>query len=234
MIANTPAGSFLRLAGVACAVVALVACRATSADIVAEHRPAVDKVFAQFKALDAAVRAAPVLTEDRIDVGTARVVLEGPESNALFVRAEHLLAPEKANLSENNVLPSYKTQQCAAELAGAAYALVAGLDDLLISCGRAEYLFVHRAVVDVPAKMIDATTFEPGRYEGEVLLFRLADGALLGGFRVTGKSSDSLMLSADENSVALDPLGGIHRDLRFSVDADINAKLPQFVPGVLP
>lgn len=223
-----------RLAGIACAVLALVACRATPEDIVAEHRPVVEKVFGQIKALDAGVRNVPPAIEDRIDVGSASVRLEGPESNALYVRAEHMLAPEKADLSLTHVTSSYKTQQCAKALLDASHELVAGLRATLPACGRAEYLFVQRTTLDEKAQLLDAHTFQPGRYEGEVLLFRLADGALLGGFRVSGKSSDSVMTAGEGSGAWSNPIGDINRDLAQSVDKDINSKLSPYAPGVVP
>ncbi|MGH8030184.1 MAG: hypothetical protein ACREO3_09640 [Arenimonas sp.] len=235
MDSGRQAGSALRLAGIVCAVMALVACRDTADDVIAGHRPAVEAAFGRLEALDAAVRNAPPITEDRIDVGSARVRLDGEQSNALYVSAEHLLTQGGSNLDFTGYMYSVPTQQCGAALrSGGRLFLVSQLRNLLPACSRAEYVFVQRTIVDVPAQRVDAHTFQPGRYAGDVLLFRLADGVLLGGFNVSGKSSDNVMVVADENGAGSDPIGGINRDLSASVDADISAKLKRHVPGVIP
>jgi hypothetical protein len=116
----------------------------------------------------------------------------------------------------------------------ASYELVDGLRASLPACGGAEYLFVQRTTLDEPAQLLDKNTFQPGRYEGEVLLFRLADGALLGGFRVSGKSSDSVLYAGGANGIPGDPIGELNHDLAQTVGKDIEAKLVQYVPGVMP
>jgi hypothetical protein len=215
------------------AVAGLVACRASKDEIVAEHRPAVEATFARLAALHDTVRTASPLAADRIDAGAARVVLSGADSNALFVRAERLRAPAQGPLAANVPMLQLAAHQCGEVLGGSDYYLADGLPAMLSQCARSEYVFVQRTFVDEPARLSGGNTFDPGHYEGDVLLYRLADGALLGGFRIAADNSEHVSVIVDEHRGS-DPLGAFNQDLATVLEKDITAKLKQHVPGSVP
>jgi hypothetical protein len=213
----------------------LSACQPSPAQVVAQHRPAVEAVFAKVKALDGPARDAPPVTEDKIDVGGARVVLDGENENALFLRVADLAAPEHANADGNGGLHANRVQVCGeALLEDDPDSLGKGVGLYLEECAAAEYLFVLRPTVDEAATLIDDSTFQPGRYEADVLLFRLADGALLGGFTVAEKSSDEVSVLTDEHGTPLEAVERLNSDLESQVYVAINEKLRATVPGVIP
>jgi hypothetical protein len=216
-------------------VVLLSACQPSMKQVVAEHRPAVEAVFAKVKALEGAVRDTPAVTEDKVDVGGARVVLDGENENALFIRAADLAAPESASSEGNGALHANRVQVCGEALReDDPDSLPKGIPLYLEECERAEYVFVLRPTVDEAATLIDDATFQPGRFEGDVLLFRLADGALLGGFAVSEKSSEEVTVATDEAGASVDAVGRLNSDLSSRVFVAINEKLRANVPGVLP
>ena len=224
----------VRAGAVGVLVVALAACRATPDEVIAEHRAAVEQTFARLAALHAAAVAAPPVTEDRIDAGGAAIVLDGADTNALYLLAEHLRAPGQGADIDDVPLLQLRAYQCGEALSRPTHYAADALASLLPSCADAEYVFVQRTHDFVPAALVGETTFAPGHYTGDVLLYRVADGALLGGFRVAAESSDSISVGADESGRALDPIGGVNQDLARRVQEDITAKLKQHVPGVVP
>ena len=214
---------------------ALSACQKSPAQVVAEHRPAVEAVFAKVKALDAAARDAPPVSEDKIDVGGARVVLEGENENALFIRVADLAAPELASEDGNGGLHANRVSVCGDALVeDDPDSLGKGVGLFLEECARAEYVFVLRPTVDDAATLIDDKSFEPGRFEADVLLFRLADGALLGGFTIAEKSIEEVSVATDEHGTPIEAVERLNSDLESQVYVAISSKLRATVPGVLP
>src|SRR5688572_33462799 len=85
--------TFRRLAAVAVFVPLLAACSPSMEEAVAQHRPAVEKVFDQIRALEGPVASLPMLDEDKVDTGGATIILdadEGEEENALYIFARDL------------------------------------------------------------------------------------------------------------------------------------------------
>jgi hypothetical protein len=109
-----------------------------------------------------------------------------------------------------------------------------GADLFLRECARAQYVFVLRTTADDPARLVDANNFESGRYVGDVLLYRLADGALLGGFGVSAQSSDQVSVQLDSAGNPIDPIEKLNSDMSSKVFVEIEEKLRSLVPGSLP
>jgi hypothetical protein len=139
-----------------------------------------------------------------------------------------LLAPESASDDLTGARRAFTVKGCGELLRGEFHGAAPGATTFLTECGRAKYAFVLRTTTESLPMLIDEKTFQPGLYEGEVLLFRLADGALLGGFRVSAESGAEV--SANENSI----ISQLEEDLNLKLLADIDAKLRQHVPGVIP
>lgn len=232
------ATSLRPLAALLCAASLLTACSKSLEDVVAEHRPAVEKVFGQLKTLEGPVAMTPNVTEDRFDLGDAHVVLEGDaegkKSNAVFIRAEDLAAPETATSDGNGALNARAVEMCGDALTGEFNGVAGGAELYMQECERAEYAFVLRTRADEAATLIGDSSFQPGRFEGDVLLFRLADAAPLGGFAVSAASSDSISVAVDSSGTPLDAIDRLNSDLEAEVFVAINDKLREQVPGSLP
>jgi hypothetical protein len=223
-----------RLAVLACAALLLAACAKTFEDVLAEHRVAVEAVFSQLKMLDGKVSETPRLEQDGIDLGGASVVLDGDKSNAVFVRATHLANPLSADREGMGGTHAYTVATCAESLRGEFDGAPGGMEAFMSECRRAEYAFVLRSHAEVMAQLIDSQTFQPGIYDGEVLLFRLSDGNYMGGFRVTAQSSDEVSVTVDSAGNPIDPIERLNSDMTSQVFSQIEAKLKEHVPGVMP
>lgn len=223
----------LRLLGGCFAALLLSACQPSMEDVVAKHRTAVEAMFAKIKALDATARSTPPPATDGVAIGTEHVLLEGEQSNALFIRADDLHAPERASSDATGGTRTGTVETCGEALRGEAMGVPAGIEGFLKACERARYLFVLRKTNEQSAELADSDSFTAGGYEGDVLLFRLADGALLGGFRVSAQSSDQIMVRVDADGKPIDGSDQLQSDLSSKLFADIDAKLRKYVPGVI-
>ena len=222
MISNNLIRFAMRPIGIGCVLAMLSACEPSMEEVITEHRPATEDVFGKLKALETPAQNAPPLSEDRIKIDAERVVLEGEDSNALFILAHDLRAPESASDELTGARRAFTVKACGELLRGEFRGAAPGATTFLTECGRAKYAFVLRTTTESLPMRIDEKTFEPGRYEGDVLLLRLTDGALLGGFRVSAESSGEVIETH------------LQEDLNLKLLADIDAKLRQHVPGVIP
>ena len=166
--------------------------------------------------------------------GGARVVLDGQASNALFILADDLQAPEFASSDGVGATYAKTVQVCGEALRGEAQGVPKGIESFMKECGRAEYVFVLRRTAEESAQSVDNDSFQAGMYEGDVLLFRLADGSSLGGFRVSAKSSDQIMAQVDANGNPVDISERLESDLSAELFADIGTKIRKHLPGALP
>lgn len=230
MVSNGRVGITLRLIGLCCAVLALSACEPSMDEVVAEHRAPVQAVFDRIKALDATVRNTPPVSEDRIDLGSDKVVLEGENQNALLIQADDLNMPEFASSDDIGATYASTIETCGEALDGRFQGISLGAQSFLEECARAEYLFVMRTHATEGAQTVDRETFQPGSYEGDVLLFRLADGALLGGFRVSATNNDTVTTREDVS----DADERLESDLSSNVFVAIGDGVRKHVPGSLP
>lgn len=231
MVSNGRAGSTLRLIGLCCAVLALSACEPSMEEILAQHRAPVEAVFGRIKALEATVQDTPPVIEDRMALGPDRVVLEGEGENALFIRAENLQTPQYASSDAIGASHARMIERCGEVLDGRFRGVKGAAEDFLETCGRAEYVFVMRTHAKEWAKTVDRESFRPGMYEGDVLLFRIADGALLGGFRVSATNSHLVTTRTDASGYVSDASERLDKNLSSNVFAGINEKLRLHVPG---
>lgn len=223
----------LRLLGACFAALLLSACQPSMEDVVAKHRTAVEAVFAKIKALDATARSTPPPATDGVAIGTEHVLLEGEQSNALFIRADDLHAPERASSDATGATRAGTIEDCGGALRGEARGVPAGVEDYLKACERTRYIFVLRKTNEQSAELADSDNFAAGSYEGDVLLFRLADGALLGGFRVSAHSTDQIHVRVDADGKPIDSSDRLQSDLSSNLFADIDAKLRKYVPGII-
>jgi hypothetical protein len=217
----------------ALALVALAGCEASMEEVMAAKRPAVEQVFERMKTLADPAFALPPLEADGVSIGDATVRLEGPDSNALFIPWRHLADPAATTNDGNGGTHSTAVAVCGEALRGEFHGAAAGLDAYLTECGRAEYVFVLRTVDERSAGVTGTDTFEPGLYQGEVLLFRLADGAALGGFRVATESSGEVSVLVDDDGNPIDAGARLDSDLTSKVFVAIEEGLKTHVPGAV-
>ena len=223
----------LQLLGICFVASLLSACQPSMEDVVTKHRAAVEAVFTKLKSLDAMVRSTPPPATDAVATGTEHVLLEGEESNALFIRADDLHAPERTSSDTTGTTRANTVKICGEALRGEAMGVPAGVESFLKACERARYVFVLRKAAESSAELADNDSFAAGGYAGDVLLFRLADGALLGGFRVSAQSSDQVMARVDADGKPIDVSDRLQSDLSANLFADIDTKLRKYVPGVI-
>lgn len=235
MTTNPLGGTFRGPICIACifALALLAACQSP----IEKHRAAIESVYGQLRVLDATVRDAPPLQEDSIDTGGARIVLEGTDPNALFVAWVHLATPEKAGPYGTGTKHTDPIQTCGMALTGQTQFRT---EDVVAShlqqCAGAEYAFVLRTQgVEYP-KISDEQnlTYSPGWYDGEVRLYRLADGAPLGGFRVSARNGEEIGVYVGKYGAAAEITNALSREIDDQIDAQIVEGLRKFVPGSVP
>jgi len=234
MVSNKSVVRMAKLVGSCGALLLLAACSPSMEDVIAENRVAVQAAFDKIIALDAVVASTPPVTEDKMDVGTHRVVLDGDVTNAVFIHADDVKSPEQA--SDDHVGGTYigAIETCGQAMSGQPRGVPRGVEFALKDCGSAEFLFVLRARVNQPAEIVEVRSYRPGRFEGDVLLFRLSDGALLGGVSVAGTNADSLMAQVDEAGIPKDLAGRLESELSAQVFVGIREKLREHLPGSVP
>ena len=211
----------------------LAACSESLEEVTARHRPQVDAVFDRLRALSGPAAEAAIVTTDAFALDGATVRLDGDASNALFIFARDLAAPENATDEGIGGTPVSTAVYCGEVMRGEFYGSPKGADVILQECARSEYALVLRTNEEQPALVQGTDSFTPGLYDGDVLLYRLADGALLGGFHVQAESSDEVQVMVDASGVPIDPTERLNSDLSSHVYSVIDAKLRDQVPGVL-
>ncbi|KFN48709.1 hypothetical protein P873_13715 [Arenimonas composti TR7-09 = DSM 18010] len=125
-------------------------------------------------------------------------------------------------------------QSCAEYLPADAGTLHRGAPLIMGECARAEYVFVLRVHRELAPSVGADRDFSPGAFDGDVLLFRLADAALLGGFRVTAASSDRVQIPTDAGGNAVGADDRLRNDLSANVFVAIDDRLRELIPGVHP
>lgn len=223
----------LRRAALA-AILALIGCAPSMDAVIGKHRAAVQGLFGKIATLQAIAGRAPAVGADQIDAGGAHIVLDGTASNAVMIRAADLATPDHASSDGNGATRAGTLSACGKILRGEFLGEAKGADGLLGECERAEYLFVLRTLNERAAAITGTSTFQPGAYEGEVLLFRLKDGAAMGGFRVSAANSTEVMAHSDKSGAPKDVEDRLASDLSANAFAAIDAKLRKLLPGSLP
>lgn len=234
MVSNERTAFTARLAALCGAVLALSACQASMEDVIAQNRAPVEAAFERIKALDAKVGETPPVAEDRFELGDEKVVLDGENENALFIPAGSLANPEYTDSDDRGATRAHKLEMCGDAVTGEASGHPGAFEDYMKQCADAQYLFVLRAHDEASAQIVDLETFQPGHYEGDVLLLRIADGAVLGGFRVSAKSNESIMAQTDASGNATDIGERLDSDLDANVFVAIDDGIRRHLPGTIP
>lgn len=223
------------LAALCAAVLGLAGCQKPPLE---QHRAGIEATYAKLRTLEAKVRDAPPLAEDaRIDAGGARVVLTGPDANAIYLAWVHLGKPETAGpYGTGAEAYTPPVQTCAMAMAGQppTFRQEAEIAAHLQQCARAEYAFVLRTLGVEYAKLVDEQSFQPGFYDGEVRLYRLADGADLGGFRVSARNGDEISVYVGKYGAAAEVSNALNDEIKTAVQSQIDERLREQVAGVLP
>ena len=69
------------------------------------------------------------------------------------------------------------------------------VEQYLSACERLEYVLVIRKLeFTEPELSLETKQFKSGKYRAEILAFELSSGELLGGFTISAKNEDSVML----------------------------------------
>jgi hypothetical protein len=218
------------------ACLCLLGCESV-ADVVAQHRPGVEKTFAAVQALAPRVAlTGPVFTSQ---VKAAPVVLEGGASaNAMFIYAEDLSKPGAARSVPLRSLDSVPLLQCGSLLSNGTYFADAVtrpapsvVGQYLSACERLEYVLVIRKIEFTPPLLsLETKKFASGVYRAEVLVFELRSGTLLGGYLVEATNEASVMLldgDADHTKRLLS-------NLESTVFSALREATRKAIPGSLP
>lgn len=172
-------------------------------EVIAKHRAAVEKTFAAITALAPKVAAVEPGSVEKVKA--ASVVLEGnggAQSNAMFIYAEDLPKPGEARPVHLRTLDSAPLLQCGSLLTSQKYVgdsitrpSPSAVEQYLAACARLKYVLVIRKLeFTEPELSLETKQFKSGKYRAEVLAFELGSGELLGGFTVSAKNEDSVML----------------------------------------
>lgn len=179
-------------------------------DVVKQQRPAVEKTFAALHALDAKVKAAPVLEKAELTAPAVPIALDGEGFNAMFVYAEDLAKPGEAADVALRTLDSLPLLQCGSLLStqhlfkdSVTRVSPSIAKGTLEACARLRFALVIRLQEYVrPMLAIETKQFAPGKYRADVLVFDLAKGELLGGFPVSATNDARVsLLDGDANHV---------------------------------
>jgi hypothetical protein len=233
--ARPPRAPRARLSATAALLVALVACTPTYESAVAEHGPAIDALLAQAAAVAEHAAHAPLLTAPQPiapDPPLFKGVLDGSRTNWELVYLDDLRAlPDHAAMQPWSVTAT-QLHRCASLLHNRREPHTPGLpapttrlcDDrlgvLLAACRNLRYLGVIRIheLVEPHAPECPPDThcgYHGGSVRGDLLFYRLADGALLGGAPFTAESNSSMVDNAAIQT-------NLWQDLRWRADAEIN------------
>ena len=172
-------------------------------DVIAKHRSGVEKTFTAITALTPKVAA--VEPGSVAKVKAAPVVLEGnggTESNAMFIYAEDLPKPGDARPVPLRTLDTAPLLQCGSLLTRQLYVgdsvtkpSPSVTEQYLSACERLKYVLVIRKLeFTEPELSLETRQFKSGKYRAEILAYELQSGELLGGFPISAKNEDSVML----------------------------------------
>ena len=118
MVSDIPAFRISKFVGACCGLIVLAACAPTVEDVIANNRGAVQAVFDKIAALDAVVASTRPVTEDRMEIGTQRVVLDGEVTNALFIHADDVKSPQQAGADGIGGTYAGTIETCAQAMSG--------------------------------------------------------------------------------------------------------------------
>jgi hypothetical protein len=166
------------------------------------------------------------VTQDGFKLDGTKVALDGETTNALFLHADDLAHPEVTDPKGRSTLFASGVRSCSDVLGGTYPGVPGSAEDYMKRCAGAEYAFVLRTHESQSPELAGDKQFVPGKYRGDVLLFRLSDGAALGGFSVAAESNDTVNVNNNE----IDTMR-LQNDLDAKVFVAIQKKLQALAPG---
>ncbi len=215
----------------------LLACTPSVPEVIAKHRPAVEKTFASIQKLQPLVEGTAEVTELAVKAPEVPLRLEGPEgANATFVYVEDLAKPGGTQAVTLRTIDSHPLAECGALLERAQYLdpiphpRPTAVQGYLAACARLRYVLVIRSREFVnPESAVGAKQFVPGRYRADVLAFDLTTGQLLGGFPVSAKNNDAVTVVSGE-----DQDQRLLRNLEATVFSALREGALKAFPGAIP
>ena len=192
-----------------CLALAVTGCESVD-DAIDKQRPAVQQTFTRLTALEAKVKAAPPVAQPGVKPTDPPLRLDGPAANALFVYAEDLAQPGQIAQVALRTLDSLPLAQCGSLLttkhlfADTVTRVSPSLaTSYLETCSKLRYALVIRITGYLrPELSLETKQFAPGKYEAEVLVFDVTNGAQLGGFKVAATNDEQVkLLDGDPNHV---------------------------------
>jgi hypothetical protein len=213
---------------------ALLACKKKSLDdAISERRAGVEKTFAALKQLEPLVTSAPHVETDGVKPTGEPVLAErGDEQNAIVVHAADLSDVTNKSVATLQTTRTKQLADCASILRTKKH--VDGITpargdvaaDYLGQCARARYVFVVRAHSYEPPLLTGAETFRPGKFVGDVTLWRIDTRTSFGGFKLVAESK-SLTLGPNDTAER------IYNSFAAILSAAIEAGIRKHVPGAL-
>ncbi len=202
----------VRVLAAAMLVGALLACKKSDpkAEIAKKVAPLAAPVAAKVKSLESlggAVAAAPHLKADGVDTSGVPLSIASETSsgdrNALIVYAEDLPDPTTAAAGSYTMEESRVFRTCFRLSRGlAAYVPDHRLEAAWKNCAALGYALVVRTIARKgPVVAKDKQSFTAGSHVGEILVYRIDDQKLLGGFSFNLTSSDRVKFTGNDPTV---------------------------------
>lgn len=231
----------------------LVGCGDSGKDVVTKNKAAIEAQLARLKAIAADVASAPTVDTEAVAAPAAVLVFDfGDSLNAAVVYPGHLTDPcngEELHWFEEGRAPSHETQILVPPhddmenwLVTSACVLTSGTDRYGSEVPDAElvkwevanllkikFVLVPRLRFVRPTYNIESDgkvkTFNPGAIVGDVVLYELATGKRLGGFRVGATNATEV---EDSSHSTFDSL---QLDLIKQTEEQIARRLIELAPG---
>jgi hypothetical protein len=213
----------------------LSACKSESVDaVLARRRPGVEATFRAISTHAEAIRAAEPVAQPTLEP------LEPPlslSSTAAFIHEEDLAAPGEASTIAVRSLDSQTLLHCGALLTRGTFyrpldsrVSVTKADRALWQCETLRYLLVIRPRTWLAPRADEATrTFTPGSLKGDVLVFDLKAGKVVGGFPFWVLNERRLDVPAGEGQT-----DRLLRNLESLLYLQLRQSLESLAPGAVP
>ena len=210
----------------------LAACRGKSLDQVLEARRApVEAKLAAIGRLGPAVEAAPRPAPPLRRPDGALVLEPDVKSTAAVVYAQDLADPGALTPGVTRTLRANRLAECGSllrkkkHLTTLSDPLPRVADEYLEACAAVRWALVVRTFAYEAPRLTGADRFAPGRFDGDVLVFDVTTGELLGGFPVSVRSSNSVAVvqsARDSDRIQND----FEANVFVALDDAIRAALP--------
>lgn len=208
------------------------------ADVVEKYRPQVERKYLAIASLKDQLEATPEFQEARVNAPGEPLLLEkeGDDDNAMFIYAQDVENPRVAHQIDLRTLDSLPLLHCGALLdrstAFDSREKVSSsvAEGYLAACARLRFILVIRAKELVPPRAaVGATTFTRGHFIGDVVVFDVATGKMLGGFPVSAQNADDVTIVSGENQQQR-----LLRNLEGAIYYALRGGLRKAFPGSVP